>query len=92
MPNTISVGSVLLLWFSLQAYAAPTDPPPPPGGLKIPLQLRSPTNGRSLSELGRLAKSQRDTAIAKYSLQENRLDKRSTGYNLYVLFPWSFLT
>ncbi|KAG8215010.1 aspartic peptidase domain-containing protein [Butyriboletus roseoflavus] len=81
IPNLVSVGSILLLWCSLQACAAPTDPPTPPG-VKIPLRMRSPTSRRDLNELGRLAKSQRDAVIARYSTQPNR--KRSTGYNLIV--------
>ncbi|KAH0836319.1 aspartic peptidase domain-containing protein [Lanmaoa asiatica] len=55
---------------------------PTPGGLTMPLRMRSPTSARDLTELGLLAKSQRDTVIAKYSGQPNQ--KRSTGYNMIV--------
>lgn len=82
IPNLVSAGSFLFLLFSLQAHAVPVDPPTP--GLTIPLRVRSPTSGRSLDERAFLAKSQRDIAITKYGGQP--LEKRSTGYNLYVLF------
>ena len=76
------VSAALLLWSSLEVHGAPT--PDTPAGLTIPLRMRSPTNTRNLTELGRIAKSQRDAVIAKYSGPSNQ--KRSTGYNLYVFF------
>jgi len=80
IPNVASAVSILL-WFSLEACAAPTDPSTP-AGLTIPLRMRSSASSRNLTELGLLAKRQRDGAIAKYSGQANR--KRSNGYNLIV--------
>lgn len=75
-----SAAPILLLWLSLEAYSIPTQLP----RIKIPLRVRSPLNGRSISELGAIAKYQRDVAMSKYARTSNR--KRSTGYNLYVPF------
>lgn len=84
IPNLASAVSILLLWFSLEACAAPTDPPTP--GLTMPLRMRSPASSRNLTELALLAKGQRDGVISKYFGQANR--KRSNGYNLYVRLFW----
>ncbi|KAI9573773.1 aspartic peptidase domain-containing protein [Boletus coccyginus] len=82
IPNLVSTVSTLLLWFSLEACGAPTDPSGWSAGLTIPLRVRSPSTGLDPAELGLLAKSQRDFVIAKYSGQSNQ--KRGSGYNLLV--------
>ncbi|KAG6374669.1 aspartic peptidase domain-containing protein [Boletus reticuloceps] len=82
IPNLVSAASVLLLWFSLEACGAPTTSSTP-GGLTIPLRMRSLTSGRNLTELGHIAKGQRDAVMNKYAIQPLRR-KRSSGYNLIV--------
>ncbi|KAG9309507.1 aspartic peptidase A1 [Chiua virens] len=81
IPRFVSAVSILL-WFSLGASGAPTEQTSPPG-VTMSLRSRSPTGNLDGTELGLLAKRQRDGVIAKYS--KRSLQKRgSTGYNLIV--------
>ncbi|KAF9219784.1 acid protease [Gyrodon lividus] len=76
----ISLASLVLLWGSLETLGAPTHPASV-AGQTMPLRKRNPVN-LDVTELGQLAKSQRDAVVAKYG--GSSAQKRSTGYNLIV--------
>ncbi|KAH7885826.1 aspartic peptidase domain-containing protein [Phlebopus sp. FC_14] len=81
--------SLVLLLLSSHALGVPAPAPAPAAaaavplsGQTIPLRRRNDPSTLNTTELGRLAKSQRDALLAKYGGQS--YEKRSTGYNLLV--------
>jgi len=70
-----------LFALSTGTFGAPTEAIV--AGQTIPLLKRNPSP-RDVTEWAALAKKQRDTLIAKYGGNQT-IEKRSTGYNLYVV-------